>query len=582
MKKTLTFLLVFVLIACAFAGCKKQNNKPDNSSSKNWETTSGDSTFTGIQQNNTSQNSSSSSKKDETSSQSSQNSPSSSTQSNNSSSAPSSSDDYTSSNEPSYPEDVSRTIYYYNGNEQVFDLYFSNRYWHMPFAQEDDGTITKKGYVLLGYSFSKDGKNLIRPGYKYTLPNQNAEQNLYCVWAKETAASDFKTVNANGGLKITAYNGNDKIVYIPREIGGKAVTVIGANAFANNTTLNEVHITSSVQTVEPNAFASCKNLKTVTVYDNLKTISDSAFTGSPVKKVRLCAGKSPRYITSVETFGIKYERLVKTKGQKRVIVLAGSSVLYGIDSDYMESLFKDDITVINFGTNANQSIIYYLEAIAPHLTKNDTVIFTPEQYGAFAYHTNGNPELPSVTLQGTSTCYNLFENIDATKYTKVFNAIGQYCAESARMPALSWENYSYKVDEYGDLSTLTSQMNSPDFVFGKNGAFRFNESVIPKEFIPNLNRVIDLVSDTKAKIYFGFPPHNKNNVEKSSLNDSAFDSYNKWLAKTVHCPLISDIRDYIYNAEYFDNTDYHLNTVGREMHSKQLAEDIKAAKIGIK
>ena len=138
------------------------------------------------------------------------------------------------------------------------------------------------------------------------------------------------------------------------------------------------------------------------------------------------------------------------------------------------------------------------------------------------------------------------------------------------------------MDEYGDLSTLTSQMNSPDFVFGKNGAFRFNETVIPKEFIPNLNRVIDLVSDTKAKIYFGFPPHNKNNVEKSSLNDSAFDSYNKWLAKTVHCPLISDIRDYIYNAEYFDNTDYHLNTIGREMHTKQLAQDLKAANIGIK
>jgi hypothetical protein len=46
--------------------------------------------------------------------------------------------------------------------------------------------------------------------------------------------------------------------------------------------------------------------------------------------------------------------------------------------------------------------------------------------------------------------------------------------------------------------------------------------------------------------------------------------------------LISDIHDYIHNAEYFANTDYHLNTVGRELHSKQLAEDIKAAKLGVK
>jgi hypothetical protein len=301
-----------------------------------------------------------------------------------------------------------------------------------------------------------------------------------------------------------------------------------------------------------------------------------------VKTVRLCAGKTPRYITSTETFGIKFERLIKTKGQKRIIVVAGSSALYGIDSDYMQTCFKDDYTVINFGTNANQSIIYYLEAIAPYLTKKDIVIFAPEQYGPFAYHTNGNPEMPYVTLQGTSTCYNLFENIDASKYTKVFDAIGQYSAISDRMPPLSWEDHSYKVDEYGDLSTLTSQMNSPNYRCGNNGYFRFDDTVIPQKFISNLNRVIDHVNKTNAKLCFSFPPHNKNNIEKSSNNEDAFDFYNKWIAKTVHCPLISDVRDYFYSGEYFDNTDYHLNTVGRELHSKQLAEDIKAAKLGVK
>lgn len=475
------------------------------------------------------------------------------------------------------------TINYYLSETETTQTVYSNEFWSMPFAIEDNGSFTKEGHVLLGYSFSADGKgDLIRPGHKYELPNEDTNQTLYCVWAKETPVSDFEITATGAAVKITAYKGNDKTVYIPREIGGKTVTTIAKNAFANNTTLEEIHITSSITDVEPNAFANCKNLKTVTLYDNLETISDASFKNCPIKTVRICAGKAPRYTNNFETYGIKYERIVKTKGEKRIIVLSGSSALYGIDTTYMESLFENDYTVINYGTNANQSIIFYLDAIAPYLTKDDVVIFAPEQYGPFAYYTNGNPEMPSITLQGISTSYNLFENVDVSKYTKVFDAIGQYCVQSSRMPELSWYDHSPRLNSLGDNATLTDKMNSSDFVFGKNGSFRFNETVIPAEFIPNLNRVIDKINNTDATILFSYPPHNINNIEEDSRNEAAYNYYNKWIADTVHCPLISDVSNYIYKAEYFDNTDYHLNTVGRELHSKQLAKDIKAATIGIK
>jgi hypothetical protein len=414
------------------------------------------------------------------------------------------------------------------------------------------------------------------------LPNEETKQNLYCFWAKETSASDFETVDIGGSLQITAYKGADITVYIPREINGKAVTSIAENAFANNATLEEVHITSSIADLEISAFSDCKNLKTVTLYDNLESISDASFQNTPVKTVRLCAGKTPRYTDSFVTFGIKYERLIKTSGQKRLIFIAGSSTLYGVDTKQMESLFEDDITVVNFGTNGNQNTAYYLDAIAPYLTENDTVIFTPEQYGDQAYHVNGNPEMPSATIQGTSTCYNLFENINVANYTNIFTAIGEYCDQSIRMAELSWYDHSPRLDTLGDNASLTDKMNSPDFVTGLNGTFRFNETVIPEEFIPNLNRVIDKAKDTGATVLFGYPPHNVNNIEAASQNDDAYDSYNKWISETIHCPLISDVRDYIYNAEVFDNTDYHVNTTGRKMHTENLVEDIKNANIGIK
>jgi hypothetical protein len=476
------------------------------------------------------------------------------------------------------------TILYHPDELETHEVEFSDEYWSMPVAREDDGTFTKEGHVLLGYSFNEDASGeLIRPGYRFELPDENTEQHLYCVWAKETAASDFETAPNGSSLKITTYKGSDKVVYIPRSIDGKTITAIADNAFANNSAIEEVHITSSIVEVAPKAFAACENLKTVTLYDSLHSITDAAFMGgTPIETVRLCAGKTPRYTNSFVTFGIKYERLLNTRGEKRLIFIAGSSVLYGVDTQYMESLFEDDITVVNFGTNGNQNTAYYLDAIAPYLTENDTVIFTPEQYGDQAYHVNGNPEMPSATIQGTSTCYNLFENINVANYTNIFTAIGEYCDQSIRMAELSWYDHSPRLDTLGDNASLTDKMNSADFVTGLNGTFRFNETVIPEEFIPNLNRVIDKAKDTGATVLFGYPPHNVNNIEAASQNDDAYDSYNKWISETIHCPLISDVRDYIYNAEVFDNTDYHVNTTGRKMHTENLVEDIKNANIGIK
>lgn len=489
----------------------------------------------------------------------------------------------TSSSTSNLPRNTLQISYNINSTDTLKTT-FSTEYWGMPFAREDDGRFTRDGYVLLGYSFDKDGKGeLIRPGHKYSLPSKDKEFNLYCVWAKETSSSSFKTVaKTDETVYIAGYTGNDKVVYIPRKIGNKTVTGIASGAFSNNKTVTEVHITSSITRVEANAFANCPNLKKVTLYDNLKLISNDSFKGSPVKTVRMCAAKAPRYITSTETFGIKYERLIKTKGEKRIIVLAGSSVLFGIDSAYMETQFKDDYTVINFGTNANMNIIFFLDAITPHLTKDDIVIFSPEQYGPFAYHTNGNPEFTSATFQGIATCYNLLENIDISLYTEFFGNVMQYCAITDNMPPLTWQDYSVGLDKLGNLANLTSKMNSPTYRCASNGEFRFDSTVIPAEYIPNLNRVIDKTSKSGAKIYFSYPPHNKNNIAATSLTEKAYTSYNKWISETVHCPLISDVRNYIYNGEYFANTDYHLNAVGRKLHTKQLAQDIINAGIGVK
>ncbi|MBE6613825.1 MAG: hypothetical protein E7631_00790 [Ruminococcaceae bacterium] len=487
---------------------------------------------------------------------------------------------------PVVPGKNTRTIFYNsNGGNRIEDTKaalettFDTSYWTMPFAREDDGKLQKDGYVLLGYSFDPDGSGeLIRPGYKYRLPNDDTMLTLYAVWQKETDPSLFTTAALDEKtVSITGYSGTDSTVYIPRTIDGKTVVRIAKNAFAGNQHLQEIYITPTILQVEKDAFVGCANLTAVTMYDSLREISDASFPYCPITTVRLCAATAPRYIDSGQTYGKKFERLMNTAGTERIIVVSGSSKHCGLDTDYLETLVHEDYSIVNFGTNATMSILFFLESVSSYLTETDILVYAPEQYGPYAYYTNGNPELPSSTFQGFATCCNLLERIDVSSYTNVFDAFAEYNATRLKMSPVAWDSHTGSIDEYGDYAHQRTTLQDPSFHYKANGDFRFNETVIPAAFLPNMNRVLDKAAQTGAQIWFSFPPHNRNAVLKDSLQESAYDGYAAFLRENVHALLISDVRDHIYDGIYFDDTDYHLNIIGREMHTSQLAEDLIAA-----
>ena len=481
-------------------------------------------------------------------------------------------------------ENTLNIFYHNNGgnvladNKVAIETTFDTSYWIMPFGREDDGKLQKDGYVLLGYSYSPDGTGeLIRPGYKYFRQSEDMSYTLYCVWQKETDPSLFTVSEADkNSLQIDRYNGTDSVVYIPRKIQGKTVTKIGSGAFAGNTALTEVHITSSIHTVEDGAFSDCPNLTAVTLYDNLRKVSDASFSGSPVKTVRLCAATSPRYIDSYIAFGKKFERLVTTADTERIIIVAGSSKYWGLDCDYMESLIDDRYSVVNYGTSVGMNIMFFLEAVSSYLTETDVLVYSPELYGSNSWQTNGNTELPSATFQGIANSYNLLERVDASRYPNFFSSFAEFVAGRLQMGEVRWDSWSDSIDQYGDYTKFRTDLNTPDYYLGVMGDFHFDEIGVPPEFLPNLNLVLDSAASSGAKIYFSFPPYNKNAVADGYLNDAAYDYYMQYIRENIHAELISDVRYYIHEGQFFDDSDYHLNAIGRPIHTGQLTADLAA------
>ena len=76
-----------------------------------------------------------------------------------------------------------------------------------------------------------------------------------------TINSEEKTVT------LTRCDREDAEIWIPDTVEGYPVTVIGGNAFNNDSTLTSVRIPVSVTTIEANAFNACLNLEAVDYSD---------------------------------------------------------------------------------------------------------------------------------------------------------------------------------------------------------------------------------------------------------------------------------------------------------------------------
>ncbi|MDV6377760.1 leucine-rich repeat protein [Sporosarcina sp. GW1-11] len=96
------------------------------------------------------------------------------------------------------------------------------------------------------------------------------------------------TINQDGTVTITGYNGTEKDVEIPSQINGMAVSAIGEDAFKEKG-LTTVEIPVTVTSIGKNAF-SHNQLTTVTIPSNVLKIGAYAFSNNKITDVSLPSG----------------------------------------------------------------------------------------------------------------------------------------------------------------------------------------------------------------------------------------------------------------------------------------------------
>lgn len=77
-------------------------------------------------------------------------------------------------------------------------------------------------------------------------------------------------------VEITAYMGDETVIYIPSYIEDKKVTTICPGAFKDNGTVQRIYIPQGVEEIMEEAFAGCSALQDIYISESVKRIGERA------------------------------------------------------------------------------------------------------------------------------------------------------------------------------------------------------------------------------------------------------------------------------------------------------------------
>ena len=241
-----------------------------------------------------------------------------------------------------------------------------------------------------------------------------------------------------------------------------------------------------------------------------------------------------------------YDKLCKTEG-KKIVVIGGSSVSFGIDSRLAEEEFRRcglSYTVCNFGLYGALGTKLMLSLSRDQIREGDIVVFMPE------------------ISQQTMSLYFSAAEIAAEKFS--------YIGKSA--PAGSGIYASASFDENCDLKNYERPYNIMPGGWDKNNLIDLSAEIPGDDIIDYVNEYYADITARGAQMYYYLPPVNVHAVVSGDMN---IEEYAEILNEKFDFPLMGDPYASLMDSEWFYDSNFHLNESGMTARTATFTDDIK-------
>ena len=267
----------------------------------------------------------------------------------------------------------------------------------------------------------------------------------------------------------------------------------------------------------------------------------------------------------------KYERLKETSG-KRIVLVGGSGVAFDCDSALMDDFFPS-YEIVNFGMYAGLGTKAVMDLSENYIHEGDIVILSPEQSEqTFSDYFNGE-----YMWQAADGAFGMLRDLKSENFEAMLGNFPRFALEKLNYVMKGQKPqtdsiYQKSFNTYGDIELDTCRENILPNGYDVNQKVRFTEDVVQPEFMDYMNDWAKRLEKKGAVVWYRYCPVNKLSVE--DMDDLA--AYDVFLRQKLDFPVIGNPENSLMEAEWFFDTNFHLNQPGKEVNTVQLIRDMKA------
>ena len=266
----------------------------------------------------------------------------------------------------------------------------------------------------------------------------------------------------------------------------------------------------------------------------------------------------------------KYARLRSFDEQNKIVIIGGSSVAFGINSQMIEETLG--IPAVNFGLYGPLGTAIMMDLTRGHINEGDIVILAPEtDHQTMSMYFNG---------EGMWNCcdsdFTMLFKIRAHDWGEMLGSFWTYAQKKYQFflygkphPDGVYDHDSF--NEYGDIIFTRTAPVMEDW-YDTEVLVDLDPSIIDDDYLDYINDYIAYCKRQGATVYFSWPPMNALAVQQDLSGILAYATY---VRERVDCQVISNITDYIMAPGYFYDTNYHVTDRGVIDHTARLIQDLQ-------
>ena len=264
--------------------------------------------------------------------------------------------------------------------------------------------------------------------------------------------------------------------------------------------------------------------------------------------------------------------LAAESNKPRLILVGGSAAAFGVDSTLLAKELPD-YHPVNFGLYAALGTRVMLDLSINELRAGDIVIVMPEQQQQALSDTVGVTAL----WQAVDGDFSALGCLHARDFGPMLGSFPRFAAAKLRyfLTGAPETDGIYRRDSFnaaGDLASPLCKANIMPEGYDPTMPIRFDTALPEAAFCAALNDYTARAADAGAAVYYHFPPMNALAV----ANEDQLNAYAAHLQQVIAAPLAGDPRACVMESGWFYDTNFHLNTAGRTVFTRQLIRDIKA------